>query len=730
MPKQFHNPYQFIPVTGTVNGEKTSSLEFDEVLSGSPFVRHDRWDDNSYSGRMLCRLRTLSPLIVGATHDPAHENTHPKPIPQYQNQAGVSIPGNSLRGMVSSVAEAISQSSMRVLGEVGSRDSIYSVRKDMQHSLKAIGMVHRDDKENITITPIAMVAMPLEGMQIPAKWQKVFGKDTPLRECVASYVGNYKDRKNDVTKALNSGTLKSYQHLAHKRYHSMALRTPKDLRVSSKIKPHSDYLHMRGPVLLGQTYTDLQDGVNSQKVNGVVYVVGGRGKNNKMPRKKHELFLPFDASTLDRTPLSVPDNLLPRFENVLRQRFKDEAQKVYLPEGYNRRSALAFDSQRDIVQTGDLLYFDVNKQGDTVTDVSYTAIWRDVVAGSLSESLISRSGINTLPWGHEHRTALSPAEQLFGVVEDQKKKKHKLRDGDATQNSRSLASRIRFFDAIAENADLTLMEATPLKILASPKPPSPALYCSRQGYVKKSDLDFSNSPGATEINGRKRYIPQPKANPNTWTTQKPDENEQQKVICTPIPNGEAFYFHIDFDNLSEAELGLLTAAVAPGCLGSSDKSYQHQLGMGKPFGFGQIAVDRMGTFLIDKKARYSKLGLLNTARYSQWFDGNEKLSAACEALYPAEYKAAQSLDKENDVALQQFQQYIDQQSLDILLTISDASNVTHPVCYPFVDSEDYYSESEGYSWFVRNDSHKKAKKDRQALRPVEAGKTLPTLNTN
>lgn len=120
----FYSPYQFIDTQKV--SDKT--VLFKDIKAGDTHIRHDRWQKNTLSGRIICQLDTVSPIMIGGEH----KNTDPKKstfIDNYrvpQNESGeLAIPGNSLRGMIGSVAETISNSSLRVL-----TDSKYSVRKN------------------------------------------------------------------------------------------------------------------------------------------------------------------------------------------------------------------------------------------------------------------------------------------------------------------------------------------------------------------------------------------------------------------------------------------------------------------------------------------------------------------------------------------------------------------------------------------------------------------------
>lgn len=113
----FFNPYQFIGFTGLINGKPTPTVKFQDILNGrQTHVRHDLWQAKALSGRIICQLKNLSPFLVGMEHiQPEEKSRKPVEVRPYTYNGEVKVPGNSLRGMVASVAEALSQSAFRVL---------------------------------------------------------------------------------------------------------------------------------------------------------------------------------------------------------------------------------------------------------------------------------------------------------------------------------------------------------------------------------------------------------------------------------------------------------------------------------------------------------------------------------------------------------------------------------------------------------------------------------------
>jgi hypothetical protein len=111
----FLNPYQFIPTTGTINGNRLRT-QLSEIASDASTcrARHDLWQADTKSGRVICRLHLDTPTVVGAAQEEDPGIVSKRVLP-YRRNRQPAVPGSSLRGMVASLAEALSQSSLRVL---------------------------------------------------------------------------------------------------------------------------------------------------------------------------------------------------------------------------------------------------------------------------------------------------------------------------------------------------------------------------------------------------------------------------------------------------------------------------------------------------------------------------------------------------------------------------------------------------------------------------------------
>ena len=394
---KFHSPYQFInirPATAKISYK----VENKKKLIQGDYVRHDYWAEDALTGKISCTLTTQSPLAIGAKQSKG-TNNKPGVVKPYKHPDGtIALPANSLRGMISSLAENISQSSLRVLSK--RKDSIYSVRKTVKRNgdkaLKNIGMIYKKNNDTYLY--------PLEKADIPSYPFFKGGDNHITRE----------KKYNDFLKANQTARFIKNRDSFH-----------------FKDNPQIVYANINNNIV---TFLSEEKSAKSP-IAGILYI---RGKY--FDAKQKELFLPLDSDEeveINESKLiQIPQCVIERIETSLFRYYEKENPNRQLPKGYERNWN---KSNAEIIKAGDLIYYD--EHDGIVTELSYSQIWRKPVEGNLHKAIQDNYGKDTLPW-NKHRKKLTPAEALFGVVETDFKEE----DG-----ARNLASRIRFSDAKPNN---------------------------------------------------------------------------------------------------------------------------------------------------------------------------------------------------------------------------------------------------------------------------------------
>ena len=759
---EFYNPYHFIPVTGKVNGKRTKTMDFSLIKVGkSKCVRHDMWEGTRKSGRIVCSLTLETPTVVGNQHKTnVGQETEIEP---YKLPSGeYAIPANSLRGMVASIAEALSQSALRVLDQ-----KRYSIRKEVSSVLSAIGYVKvkKDSEGRIKyyLIPLTLPTIPKINLnaskKYEQKWIDLFGKESNLSDYMSAYVNGYR-YDNDSKRLSPTVFLKkniTCNNFSNPTYYYAKLHNELRSRtVDSSINADYAGLYLKpipkkgetiGHSCLGQKiinqdiitqaqYEERDKEKQNEYTRGVLFVFGINGREENVPHtKNHERFVPIpQKDKLTIRELEIPKKVFEGLLYLANERHKTDESLPFLPQGYDPK--INSENQVELPCDGDMVYFDIDSQGQ-ITEISYSSIWRKSIEGTIHDAFAniykdSNDISNLIPWGYGKRKALTPAEWLFGVVEGGNKKKVKEEETGFSQppRSKNLASRVRFYDARCPKP-ITLECKKYLKILSSPKPPSPAMY-------------FKNGPKKAEIkkivdytpNGRKYYLPHANAQyteqdaegKHHWET-KSDEFKDQKCYCTPIPKGSTFYFHIDFDNLSNDELHLLRTALHP------NDEFRHRLGLGKPLGLGSVFVNILGIFCVNRIKRYGEDSLQNRQRYHELFCKCETWPSNLSEnwqLYHIESKAFGQLESQNleDGKL------VDTESLEWLRFFGNPNSrelnvkVHYPLSTKQCNSQEVKDkETEGFKWFVNND-HKNNSELRRCLTPAQKNEPLQPLKGN
>lgn len=752
----FYNPYQFIPVTGRIDGQPSARLPYTDIGTDSCHCRHDLWVAGAHSGRIVCRLTLETPTVVGANQE-GDENTS-KLVTPYRRDGQPAIPGSSLRGMVGSVLETLSQSALRVLEK-----KKYSVRKPAEKGLSAIGLLKtsEDAGRRFDLIPMKLPTLREQAghFVVPRPWQKAFPiGNGPLRQTLGIPIECYEqkiDEKGEVYLAhkldclLDPQKLRAFRGNKDGFYYALpAVTAHTDLAETIPVRIHG-LKKIGGKFLYGQVIADGKDTLltetewqalrkeNPQKadqyIKGVLFVLGIEGRERQIPaRKRYEWFLPLpptkkasatasSAKKVHRVP--VDDTVIARFESLAKERYDVTGGELpFTLAGYPKHSLQ--------LAPGELVFFDVDERGE-VCEISRSAIWRRAVPGDSYEFFrgVDREvGPNLLPWSEDRRD-LSPAEALLGVVQEEK--------SNPSLSARNLASRLRFSEGLPPEGIIPQVEeqATTLKILSSPKPPSPAMYFHPRSegdnrYIKKADL----SPTSDIPNGRKVYLHHRRNDRRPWASEHPDDDPGQKLRCTPLKANQSFYFHIDFDNLDNAELTLVVRSLVP------SPEFRHRLGLGKPLGLGTVRVDIEGLFLITRELRYG-MGALEQPRYHRlWRPARVNGSALPKQTYSLELRRLSEPGVEDQIGFEPEQAFfwnpalIDVTTLDLVNTVGNSQKLepTVPVHTPLCLGQDV--EDETFHWFVENDRARKpdqlARNPHQTLSPVKPGECLPRLARN
>ena len=746
----FYNPYHFVSAK---TGQRIDDFPV-ENFQASNFSTHkhlqqDRFLNQAKAGRIICRVTTESALVVGDNHD---DKSEPTKVEQYFLDNKPAIPATTLRGLISSTVEAATNSTLRVL----SKDDFYSYRRQMDKGLSAIGtIVFEAEKPRLRPLTLPTVnGVKGEPVKVRTEYQKVFEK--PNLKVYLNKPVIYKTYRNDdkqffYLKIQNRNWQNDGTFIFDDNQHWKDGRGV-DYLISQK--------SLKNNLLTQQDYNKITDENERKEYTRGILRILATSERDLPNTRTHEIFIPYTEESEKWKTLEIPQNVMHKFyelsdqmtetvkkkvqaeirkarsENKSEEAIKSIKRKLlpYEPIDTIRNSNPKNDDDFTFrLKEGDLVYFSLDEKSQ-VNEISLSSIWRDrkemphngEIKGVTAHDFFEIIDQELLPFNSK-REQITLAEQMFGFVEqvtDENKKP-----------GLALAGRINFSAARALNRpedDYLEREWKTLKILASPKPPSPAMYFKKSngqaGYVSKNELKPSRT--GSHPQGRKFYLHH--KNTNNWETKEADENVNQKMQIKPVKKGVSFLFHIDFENLSPVELGALLYALDP-----TDK-FRHKIGLGKPLGLGSVKIDIEGLFLINRSERYSVDGLF-TQRYSEFWRNDEKANEWSD-LYHQEKNAD---SKESAQSVEDFKQNFcdiakEIGNGEILYSIETlGSSVFNNVHYPSVEGQirDQIDEVEHFKWFVANDSgsgsrNKGTRIDafKKPLKPIFQDQPFPALD--
>ena len=743
---KFHNPYHFVPVVP--DRERTRweacDLFFNEEEPGH--WSHGRYATNEgiHHGRIICKLTTETPIFIGATRTRKGTDEAPGEVQPFELKGKPAIPATSLRGVISSVAEAASNSALRVL-----EDKLLSRRMEMREGLKAIGILQSNEATGrLELLPLAIPPIPCDingevHREVDFKWRFIFHKPG-----IKVYVNGYHPDEIDKPRYSHESFLEKvkpdshssanieiwYMKLGKTRWENRSVVT--DIPHVTKI-PNSYFLSGQESVDLQnepipqKKYDELTKEDQAEYTPGILRILGIEGRTNDIPGKKtHEIFLPYPDSIQKNLKLDVTQ-ALEEFHKLADQRTKTDNHLPFELKGMQREGR----DKKLRLKADDIVFFDVHKVNDdyVVKEISLSSIWRKRVDGSVYDffSFLDQDRNNhseLLPF-QNGRQEISPAEMMFGFVEDRKEDGESASAQQPQPRALAYAGRVRFSHGIwqpdVENQD-RYCPSTTLKILDSPKPPSPAFYFKTKsappGYIAKKSL----KPNDHMPQGRKFYLHKYSEDCAPWETQIHSGNDprfKQKVSITPIPAERTFWFHIDFDNLSSYELGMLLHALKP------TPEFRHKIGMGKPLGLGSIDIAPVAVFQVDRRQRYREYDIFSdTPRYHRAWIANQGSWKNCPPQYDDIRVKDNDIMEEDELPMvSEFSRTINQDIEQALKLIGNPDKVGYPVHAPLRKNQ--APEKDTYEWFAQNDDIKTMHK--QCLKPISKGTdNLPTLDRN
>ena len=694
----FLNPYNFVrPLS-------QSRLEGD-VLGNCPPPPHDRYVDGLLTGRITCKVTAVTPLFVSDSHDVKgkvgeHRSFRFFTYEEDENDEGKrkpALPASSLRGMIRSVFETVTNSCFAVFTD---KRLSYRFNPRKAPQLVPARVEKRDGTWRLHLltgtTPLQVGREP-RGEQYAAWIHRYW----PMRPSGTLSRPPQNARTREFQQRTRLGTevdLKGLQH-GSECYALVTLRTHPFPRIR-----FWDMLAVS---------RDLDD-LERRRRHGQRVVRGWLCLTNQNVEPKHsERFLFRDPDNrVGPEHIELPGSVHQAYEDLIADYQERHAEAVDkrkrrgkpldapISEKDAALSRFIYTKKDGQLRDGTLVYAYLsgtveNPKVESIAPVLMPRVSYERTTGELLPDYASACA------EYEH---LCPACRVFGWVRQVKPGKHiplavrtayagRVRLTHARpcydENGNPLYSQMK-----DENGNL---KHIPLAILSSPKPTTTQFYLLRN---RQTDGHVNYDDSNAQLRGRKFYRhhgdePSKHAGGKYEYERVGDvRDDQNRSVRGVVKKGSAFEFDLEFENLHPLELGALLWAL------ELEKGMYHRLGYGKPLGFGSVTlkVDRLG--VLNPEKRYSDLS-------SDGWDKNRLADKEGWVGYFLKKMRAQYGDEAFDDLLAE---------LRALLSAPPFPAIHYPR-----EDEKPTEEGENFRWFVKN----KRRKDPHPLELVAEDSGLP-----
>lgn len=522
-PSEFYNPYNFV---------RWSPL----AKEGTPF-EYRNFDSHlttkGNSGKMVCKLVTCTPLIINGSK--ASNTTVAHQIYEFYKKNGhYTIPGSSIRGMLRSLYEAVTNSSLSILNEYDQNTPLF-YRGDMN-------------------MPAGLIPGRVTKVENEYKVELLRGhEDKASNTMSAAWVLRHTHKWTPNTSTeYGKRTIPTVKAISHRDEAYAILSKP----ISHKSRPFK-FRNVeeiaKDPNLLSKP---------EEAIKGYYYESGFN-----FTRKHDERFF-YHYSQKETAPETLPleERQIIRYNQLLLN--YREVNEDKSPSGRVTKSRHILEDKKLV--ENDLLYVNLDDQNNIcglypvmISRKQYETSIMDL----LPEHLIS-------PKSDEQ---LCPASRLFGWVNPH----NNLEENDIN----AYKSKITISDGDLNKEKFKGTFEVTLDTLGSPKPTAVPMYLksseTKAGSAKGKYFVKGYDHDEVTLRGRKMYLSHSNF---IRTPRKVEKSKFNRTMKDALNEGNEFQFEILFQDLSDVELGSLLWTV------ELEKEMQHRLGYAKPYGYGQVKI--------------------------------------------------------------------------------------------------------------------------------------------
>lgn len=579
MPHNFHNPYNFIPTPARVTA--------DPDLGDHKPAGHARYEADRWSGRIRVTMTTVTPLIAVDAANVQEANQH-KTFPVRIGADGRPyIAPTSVKGMLRSAYEAVTNSRM---GVFGGHKTPLARRMKTNEALDLVPARICPDPA----LPGAQLIQLLPGTREPDLQDP--GRLQRGPACAAWLPRWDRSRGGLATGAVRypGGNLPQHGDAAH---------AILQLHSHHRAGEHWKVMHI-APTAAGlPAIPTLSTPTAAHRVGDWIQVQGYVSVSEHNIGNKHDERFFFDVGR--SLPCSPPDPKLKQQWEALVADYQSVERHGAVGPDVNRTWSRHIDGLAAAsmlrLRTGTLGYARLQGSGGRrrVAALYPVAISRDLhpVAplSLLDESLRPAQGLSEL----------SPADRVFGWV-------NQGSEANETAGQKAYRGQLRVGPLSCERADAVedIAGGLPLAILSTPKPQQARFYVGDgngnppEDGVSSDAASFGYRSKQNRLRGRKVYPFHRSLSPGYWMNPaqqhqqplKPNchqeyrrmggvKDSQNRTIRGWIKPSTPFSFDLWFNNLSNVELGALLWLL------QLPEAHHLALGGGKPLGFGAVRLD-------------------------------------------------------------------------------------------------------------------------------------------
>ncbi|MFB2981922.1 TIGR03986 family CRISPR-associated RAMP protein [Microseira sp. BLCC-F43] len=575
---------------------------------------NDRYYSDRHTGKIICTLKTESPLYIrcGLTPvdfatfgDTSNEDLTPEQRKKkaefflHPSNLHPVLPGSSLRGM------------LRTLVEIISFGKIEQVSDQQKFFFRAVAA----------------------------------DKDDPLSKPYKDSLKNVKAGYLEFEKKQSKWFLQPAQEIEDKLFREVKEEDIQDNLPSLSIMKKASYIpqYLQISFEVTEESVNVSENLTRYSQQGWLVTSGNMLENmiektteqerDKLLRKKEGRKYHYIIGEADRsaTRLEISTDAIRNYRDALTN-FQKGQEKPFKNNPKNR-----FDEKMGVLQEGlPIFYCEPQNEQAIVTLFGQSPNFR--IPYSPNNDGQAASAVNFIPKQVGESEQIDLTDAIFGFVRGKKDKT----EPDATENCKekreqSRAGRVFITDANYQSDENGIWlvdkdETITPQILASPKPTTFQHYLVQPEDTQavKSQLKHYGKPiTETVIRGHKLYWHKGNVSKDRIqadATEAEEDKQAQYTEIKPIKAGVSFEFAIQFENLSDVELGALLWILT---LAGDDpeqlkminldgkEKYRLSLGMGKPLGMGAVAIDKYELHLNE---RYKKDP---QQRYTQLFDGEK-----------------------------------------------------------------------------------------------------------